>query len=450
MVRQAQQSQAGSATRAGRGARAANLLKYKECYLLLIPALVLFLVFRYVPMAGIVLAWKQFTVTGGVAFRDVDVQRLLHQPGRRRRHGQSVAAMGGTGYSTDGPVLVLGATGTVGSELVRQLSAGGALVRAFVRDEARARDLFGQLTVELALGDLSEPETVKRAARGCAQLFLLTEMVRNRWSRRPGLRKRPAGVAHIVSLSSSDSARDAPFGWAQAHYAIEQHVESLGVDYSHLRPHYFMQNLLGALQVEAGSVVLRLPLGSGRISAVDVRDIAACAAAVLVSTPLGRPAVLTGGESFTLDEAASVVAQHSGIPIRYDDEEPRAHLEWMLAHGVERREAESISLGSEWGRAGKLDRVTAEVETITGRSPRRLGEFAAKVAAPVLQRRYQAGRQHWPHTPLAFTRYGYVAGIELEVGSARRVRQQRSGHAVTSARRRRTPSPSRGTPRSGR
>ena len=65
-MRTIQQSRAGSATRAGRGARAANLLKYKERYLLLIPALALFLVFRYVPMAGIVLAWKQFTVTGGL------------------------------------------------------------------------------------------------------------------------------------------------------------------------------------------------------------------------------------------------------------------------------------------------------------------------------------------------------------------------------------------------
>ena len=67
VVRQAQAAtEAGSAALRGRGARAANLLKYKERYLLLIPALVLFLVFRYVPMAGIVLAWKQFTVTGGL------------------------------------------------------------------------------------------------------------------------------------------------------------------------------------------------------------------------------------------------------------------------------------------------------------------------------------------------------------------------------------------------
>ena len=245
--------------------------------------------------------------------------------------------------------------------------------------------------VEYSLGDLAEPETVRRAARGCAGLFLLTPDGPRQVEQATGAARAAAaeGVAHIVSLSSSDSAPDAPFAWAQAHHAIEQHVESLGVHYTHLRPHYFMTNLLGALRAEVGSLVLRVPMGRGRVSAVDVRDIAACAAAVLAGPPLGRPAVLTGGESFTLAEAASVLAQHSGIPIRYDDEDPEQHLESMLARGVERAEAESISLLYELGRSGYLDRVTGEVEAITGRAPRRLGEFAAEVAAPVLRNRYR-------------------------------------------------------------
>ncbi len=299
--------------------------------------------------------------------------------------------MRGEGFSADGHVLVLGATGTVGRELVRQLAAGGASVRALVRDRARARGVLGRLAVEYSLGDLAEPETVERAARGCARLFLLTPDGPQQVEQATGAARAAAeaGVAHIVSLSSSDSARDAPFAWAQAHHAIEQHVESLGVHYTHLRPHYFMPNLLDALQAEAGSLVLRVPMGRGRISAVDVRDIAACAAVVLASPPLGRPAVLTGGKSFTLAEAASILAKHSGIAIRYDDEDPKQHLESMLARGVERAEAESISLLYELGRTGYLDRVTGEVEAITGRPPRRLEEFAAEVAAPVLRDRFQ-------------------------------------------------------------
>ena len=299
--------------------------------------------------------------------------------------------MRGKGLSADGPVLVLGATGTVGRELVRQLAAGGASVRALVRDRARAHGVLGRLAVEYSLGDLAEPETVERAARGCARLFLLTPDGPGQVALATGAAQAAveAGVGHIVSLSSSDSARDAPFAWAQAHHAIEQHVESLGVGCTHLRPHYFMPNLLDALQVEVGSLVLRVPMGRGRISAVDVRDIAACAAAVLASPPLGRPAVLTGGESFTLAEAAAVLAVHSGIAIRYDDEDPKQHLESMLARGVDRAEAESISLLYELGRSGYLDRVTGEVEAITGRPPRRLEEFAAEVAAPVLRDRYQ-------------------------------------------------------------
>ena len=297
----------------------------------------------------------------------------------------------GTGFSADGPILVLGATGTVGSALVRQLAAGGAAVRAFVRDEARGRGVLGRLAVEYSLGDLAEPETVRRAARGCARLFLLTPDGPGQVGLATGAARAAveAGVGHIVSLSSSDSAPDAPFAWAQAHHAIEEFVESLGVHYIHLRPHYFMSNLLDALALESGSLVLRVPMGHGRISAVDVRDIAACAAAVLAGEPLGRPAVLTGGESFTLAEAAAVLAEHSGVPIRHDDEDPKQHLESMLARGVERAEAESISLLYELGRSGYLDRVTDEVEAITGRAPRRLGEFAAEVAAPLLRDRYR-------------------------------------------------------------
>ena len=299
--------------------------------------------------------------------------------------------MGGEGFSSDGPILVLGATGTVGGELVRQLAEGGAPVRAFVRNVARAHEVLGPFAVEHALGDLTDSETVMRAARGCAQLFLLTPDGPGQVEQATAAARAAAeaGVAHIVTLSSSDCAHDSPFAWARAHYAIEQHVESLGVHYTHLRAHYFMPNLLDALQVEPGSLVLRLPMGRGRISAVDVRDIAACAAAVLAGEPLGRPAVLTGGESFTLADAAAVLAEHSAIPIRYHDEDPRRHLEALLAREVEGAEAESISLHYELGRSGKLDYVTGEVEALTGRPPRRLGEFAAEVAAPVLRDRYQ-------------------------------------------------------------
>ena len=164
------------------------------------------------------------------------------QPGRRRGHCEPVTTMGSADFSADGPILVLGATGTVGSELVRQLAAGGASVRAFVRDEARAREVLGRLAVEYARGDLSEPETVQRAARGCGRLFLLTPDGPRQVALATGAARAAveAGVAHIVSLSSSDSARDAPFAWAQAHHAIEEHVENLGIHFTHLRPHYFM------------------------------------------------------------------------------------------------------------------------------------------------------------------------------------------------------------------
>ena len=96
-----------------------------------------------------------------------------------------------------------------------------------------------------------------------------------------------------------------------------------------------MQNLFDVLHIEADAAVLRLPMGSGRLSAIDVRDVAACAAAVLTGAPLGRAAVLTGGASFSLQEAASVLSAHCALTVRYADEDPAAHLDAMLAGGMD-------------------------------------------------------------------------------------------------------------------
>ena len=300
------------------------------------------------------------------------------------------AERGESGVSTAaGPILVVGATGTVGREVVRQLAAHGAWVRAFVRDEQRGRRILGRFKVEYAVGDLAAPASVARAARGCAGLFLLTQDGPRQVEHAVGAARAgaDAGVGHIAVLSSSSSAPDAPFSWSRDHHAIERQVETLGVAYSHLRPHYFMQNLFDVLHIEADAAVLRLPMGSGRLSAIDVRDVAACAAAVFTGAPLGRAAVLTGGASFSLQEAASVLSAHCGLTVRYDDEDPAAHLDAMLAGGIDRSDAESIALMYEWGRAGKLDLVTGEVQTITGHTPRPLATFAAEVAAPLLHRR---------------------------------------------------------------
>ena len=76
-----------------------------------------------------------------------------------------------------------------------------------------------------------------------------------------------------------------------------------------------------------------------------------------------------------------------------DDVSPETYLDWMLSRDVEREQAESISLMYQWGREGKLDWTTNEVETITGRAPRRLEEFAREIAGPVLRERYGGARE---------------------------------------------------------
>ena len=148
------------------------------------------------------------------------------------------AERGESGVSTAaGPILVVGATGTVGREVVRQLAERGARVRAFVRDEQRGRAILGRFEAEYAVGDLAAPASVARAARGCAGLFLLTQDGPRQVEHAVSAARAAAvaGVGHIAVLSSSSSAPDAPFSWSRDHHAIERQVETLGVAYSHLR-----------------------------------------------------------------------------------------------------------------------------------------------------------------------------------------------------------------------
>jgi uncharacterized protein YbjT (DUF2867 family) len=179
-------------------------------------------------------------------------------------------------------VLVIGGTGQVGSNVAGELLKRGAAVRIFSREkEAKA----APAGAEVAVGDLLNPESIRSALHGVDKLFLLAGNVADELTHALiayGLAKR-AGIKHITYLSvyKADRFRDVPHFASKV--AVENALREFGVPYTILRPGYFFQNELALQPMLLQMGVYTMPIGTGGISAVDVRDISEAAAITLTA-----------------------------------------------------------------------------------------------------------------------------------------------------------------------
>ncbi len=215
-------------------------------------------------------------------------------------------------------VLVTGATGTVGSELVRVLAQRGAEVRALTRKQPEAGKFPGG--VEIALGDLSDPPSVRKALDGADKLFLLNGNVADELTQALtayGLAKR-AGIGHVTYLSvyRADQFLDVP------HFAgktvVEQVIREGGVPFTILRPGYFMQNDGRLKLLLTGPGIYPVPVADEGMAVVDVRDIAEAAAVSLTQDGHeGMSYDLVSSEMLTGQTAATIWSKLLGKEIRH-------------------------------------------------------------------------------------------------------------------------------------
>ncbi len=211
-------------------------------------------------------------------------------------------------------ILVTGATGHVGKELVQQLLETDQPVRVLTRD-ARKVAYLGQ-RVECVVGDLSQPDTLAPAMAGVERVFLMaldTQQVRNALAA-----AQRAGVQHIVMLSTSEvNMPGMPIG--EWHREREKLVEASGLAWTFLRPGMFMSNTpdwWGETIRRQGAVYF--PGGKGKVAAIDPRDIAAVAAVALTQPGhAGKAYELTGPELLTIGEMVQIIGRVLDKRLRY-------------------------------------------------------------------------------------------------------------------------------------
>lgn len=270
-------------------------------------------------------------------------------------------------------LLITGPTGTVGTTLMQELSGRGD-VRALVRDDraARAVERHG---AQAARGSFEDEAALRAALGGVERLFLLSpagddEMVRAQ-VRVVDLASE-AGVEHVVKLSSIGADEPTTARIIRAHRAIEERIEQSGMRWTHLRPHWFVDNDLP--QAQTG--VIHAPF-VGRIAPIDSRDVAAVAARVLTEDGHeGRAYVLTGPEASTYAEiAAALGARWNEVTL----EQARAS---MLEAGLPEVLAGGFTeILARYREGGVTAEVSGDVETILGRPPRALAAVRPLAAA---------------------------------------------------------------------
>jgi uncharacterized protein YbjT (DUF2867 family) len=275
-------------------------------------------------------------------------------------------------------ILVIGATGTVGSEVVRQLLASGERPRVFVRDPATARGLLGP-GVDCVAGDLDRAETLPVALTGADQVFLLTRQT----SRQPDQERAvvdaavAAGVCHLVKLSVFRADDRSELQIARQHAAMEQYVEQSGIPCTFVRPLFFMQNLAG----QALNGAIHSAAGDGRVAMVDARDVASVVAHALTSSGHeGQTYLLTGPQALTFDEAAETLSARLGTQIPHVRVSPDAVRDAMLRAGMEAWFAEDMARLHTMLAAGYEDVVSDDIAALTGTAPRTLAEFGSDLA----------------------------------------------------------------------
>jgi len=285
------------------------------------------------------------------------------------------------------PILVTGATGTVGRQVVQHLLKRGADVRALVRDPAKANLSAG---VEVVKGDLLDVDSLRSAYSGISTLFLLNAVVPDEFTQAFVAINvaREAGIKRIVYLSVLHGELYANVPHFAGKFAVERMIEQMGLNATILRPAYFISNDLAIKDVVTGHGVYPTPIGTKGLAMVDVHDIGEIAAIELIrreqaTGPLPLDRInLVGPNTLTGSDVAAIWSEVLGRPVAYGGD-PSA-FEQNLRNFLPNWMAFDMRLMSERFLSDGMIPEVGDVERLTallGRPLRSYREFATEIAA---------------------------------------------------------------------
>ena len=280
-------------------------------------------------------------------------------------------------------VLVAGATGTTGSAVLDQLLATGVPVRALTRSTGKAAQL-ARRGVESVVADLTdgtdrEVAGLRRALTGITAAYLVTPSAPGMAAIEGRFAQAAAGAGvHVVKLSTLGADSGSPLRFGRVHAEAEAAIEAAGGSWTFLQPNGFMQNdLAWAAQVPGGTIAG--PVMDAAWSIVDVRDVAAVAAAVLTdpAAHTGRRIPVTGREPRTPRDRVAALAAVLGRDLTPVDVPVPTVLDQLRGHGLPAWQVdglgELLAFYADGGTTGRATWVAPDFDGLLA-SPRRRWE----------------------------------------------------------------------------
>ena len=285
-------------------------------------------------------------------------------------------------------ILITGATGNIGRQVVQQLVNRGADVRALVRDPAKANF---PANVDVVQGDLLDVGALRLAFKGASTLFLLNAVVADEFTQALVSLNlaREAGIERVVYLSVIHSDRYLNVPHFAGKFGVERMLEQMGFGATILRPAYFMNNDHTIKDVVTGYGVYPMPIGSKGLAMIDARDIGEIAAIELLRherapAPLPLERInLVGPDTLTGEAVAAIWSTVLNRPITYGGDDTAA-FEKNLLNFIPSWMAYDMRLMSERFLTEGMVPEAGDVERLTkllGRPLRSYRDFAAGITA---------------------------------------------------------------------
>jgi uncharacterized protein YbjT (DUF2867 family) len=284
-------------------------------------------------------------------------------------------------------ILVTGATGKNGVEILKRLSGRKEPIRAMVRKRSEIMSATPNRGLEFVEADFDDVPSLRKALSGVQRVFLVTnssDRVEERQLRFVNL-ARESGVKHLVYLSQLHASSESPLRFLRYHAAVEEALRTSGMSYTNLRPNLYMQGLLMIGKSIASQGRFFAPAGDARVSVVDVRDIAAVAVAALTQTGHeGKTYDLTGPEALTHAQMAAELTQALDRPVVFVDLPEKQFREALRGFQMPDWQADGLIEDYAHYRRGEAAGISPAVEEVSGEAPRRFSAFARDYRAAFL------------------------------------------------------------------